>query len=100
MRYGGDYVGLGRTFQISFQLPARTSSFAEKDQMMAAGTVQRVKPHRSRDAIRVAYDDGDYDVFSLKTIMCSFFPSMNCVMTVTATIWRLRKKLVVIVTVR
>ena len=34
--------------------------------MFTKGTVELVKTYRSRDAIRVAYDDGDYDVFSLK----------------------------------
>ena len=38
------------------------------------GTVQRVKPYRSRDAIRVAYDDGDYDVFSLKNYHVQLCP--------------------------
>ena len=38
------------------------------------GTVQRVKPYRSRDAIRVAYDDGGYDVFSLKNYHVQLCP--------------------------
>ena len=42
--------------------------------VFSKGTVRRVKPYRSRNAIRVAYDDGGYDIFS-------FVPSMNYVMT-------------------
>ena len=42
--------------------------------VFSKGTVRRVKPYRSRNAIRVAYDDGGYDMFSLKNYHVQLCP--------------------------
>lgn len=62
--------------EASLFVPSVVISREESDGggIFSKGTVQRVKPYRSRNAIRVACDDGGYDMFSLKNYHVQLCP--------------------------